>query len=214
MRSGNTIKIINNQQGIALVSALVFGVIGMLMVASLLLMVDSGTWLSGSKKRYHMALSATHGGMDFFTKEVIQSGLGGTTLGAMNPFGGLLITNPAITDANFTTKLTTRGDSTDGFWPYDPNLVNTGNAFVIPDATVSFVFPGGAGNINVATTILSTNRGNSGLAANVLQGGGVVNNGGNAIAPQHIPYLYQTVSQGQSAVNARENARLSAIYAY
>jgi hypothetical protein len=212
MRSDNSIKIINNQQGIALVSALIFGVIGMLMVSSLLLMVDSGTWLSGSKKRYHMALNATHGGMDFFTKEVIQSGLGGTTLGTMGSFDGILTTNVAISNPEFTTKLTTRGDTTDGFWPYDPNIGNTANAFVIPDATVSFSFPGA--NINVATTILSTNRGNSGLAANVLQGGGVVNNGGNAITPQHIPYLYQTVSQGQSAVNARENARLSAIYAY
>jgi hypothetical protein len=206
-------KIINNQQGIALVTALIFGVIGMLMVASLIFMVDSGTWLSGSKKRYHMALNATHGGMDFFTKEIIQSGLGGTTLGTMGTFDGILTTNAAISNAEFTTKLTTRGDTNDGLWPYDPDLGNTANPFVIPDATVSFAFPG-APNINVATTILSTNRGNSGLAANVLQGGGVVNNGGAAIAPQHIPYLYQTVSQGQSAANARENARLSSIYVY
>jgi hypothetical protein len=213
MRSDNSIKIINNQQGIALVSALIFGVIGMLMVSSLLLMVDSGTWLSGSKKRYHMALNATHGGMDFFTKEVIQSGLSGTNLGAMSNFGGILTTNAAVTNPQFTDKLTTRGDTNDGFWPYDPNLANTANAFVTPDATVSFTFPSGP-NINVATTILSTNRGNSGTAANVLQGGGVVNNGGNTITPQHIPYLYQTVSQGQSAANARENARLSTIYAY
>ncbi len=194
------LKIINNEKGIALVSALMLGFFGMLMIASLLFMVDTGTWLSGSKKRYQMALDASHGGMNFFTKEIIQRGLGGTGLNAMGNYGGLL--TPGTTNVNFNTKLTTTGDITDGTYPADPL-----------DATVTLAFPS-APNMTVASTIINTSRGNSGTSANLLQGGGVVNNNSRTITPQHIPYLYQTDIQGQNAANPVENARLSAIYVY
>ena len=199
-RYGSTLKIINNDTGIALVSALMLGVFGMLMVASLLLMVNTGTWLSGSKKRYQMALDAAYGGMDFFTKELIQKGLGGTNLSAMGTYGGLLA--PAITDPNFNNKLKTTGSISDGTYPNDTI-----------DTTVTMAFPS-APNMAVNTHIVSTSRGNSGTSSNLLQGGGVVNNNSGTITPQHIPYLYQTETQGQSPTNTIENARLSSIYAY
>ncbi|KJS01780.1 MAG: hypothetical protein VR65_07610 [Desulfobulbaceae bacterium BRH_c16a] len=214
MRFDRTIKIVNNQKGMALVSALMLGLIGMLMVASLLFMVDTGTWLSGSKKRYQMALDTAHGGINFFTKEVIQRGLGGTGLDAMGNYGGIFTTDPGITNAQFNTKLTTRGDIRDRFWPYDPDVLpNSAVPFNATDATVTLAFPNSP-NISVSTTIVSTSRGNSGLAANNLQGGGVVNNNAGTITPQHIPYLYQTESQGQNVINPVENARLSAVYVY
>lgn len=210
--SESLIKTFRNEEGIALVSALMLGVIGMLMVASLLFMVDTGTWLSGSKKRYRMALDAAHGGMDFFTKEIIQRGLGGTGLATMGNFG--IGFTPTISDANFNTKLTTRGDITDGFWPYDPTVLpNSAVPFGATDATLTFPFPN-APNIVVATTITNTSRGNSGTAPNNLQGGGVVNNNAGTITPQHIPYLYQTETQGQNPANPIENARISAVYVY
>lgn len=193
-------KILNNEKGIALVSALMLGLIGMLMVATLLLMVNAGTWMSGSKKRYQTALSAAHGGMNFFTKEIIQRGLGGTKLSFMGTYGGLL--KPVISDANLTKKLTTTGRINDGTFPND-----------LLDATVTLTFPTGP-NIAVNSHIISTSRGNSGTSPNMLQGGGVVNPTPGTITPQHIPYLYQTETQGQNATNAIENATLSAIYAY
>lgn len=209
---GITKKIVNNEKGIALISALLLGLLGMLMVTSLLVMIDTGTWLSGSKKRYQMALEAAHGGMNFFTKEIIQKGLGGTDLSDMGTtFGGLL--TPVISNANFTTKLTTSGETKDGYWPYDPNATNTAVAFDATDATVALTLPTGL-NIAVNTTILSTSRGNSGTSSNLLQGGGVVNNNSGTITPQHIPYLYQTGTRGQNTTNPIENATLSSIYAY
>lgn len=195
-----TRTIINNEKGMALVSALMLGVMGMLMVASLLIMVDTGTWLSGSKKRYQMALDASHGGMNFFTKEIIQRGLGGTGLNTMGNYGGLL--TAVISNANFNTKLTTTGDINDGTFPNDPI-----------DTAVTLTFPS-APSMSVTTAIISTSRGNSGTSSNVLQGGGVVNNNSGTITPQHIPYLYQTETLGQNTTNPIENARLSAIYAY
>lgn len=197
--SANTLKMIENEQGIALVSALMMGAIGMLMVVSLLFMVgNTGSWTSGSKIRYQAALAASHGGMNFFTQEIIQRGLGGTSLSAMGDYGGLLA--PVVSNANLNSKLTTTGRLNDGTYPNAPL-----------DVTMAFAMQTGPA-ITVNSTILSTSRGNSGTSSNLLLGGGVVNNNSGVITPQHIPYLYQTESRGKAA--SIENATLSAIYAY
>lgn len=187
--------ILGNERGVALVMALVLGLVGMLMITAILYMVGTGTWTSGSKKRYLTALEASHGGMNFFTKEIIQNGVAGTSLSAMGTYGGLLAPGP---DVNFANKLTTTG-----VYPATP-----------VDATLTLTFQAPTPNIIVNATILSTNRGNSGTSQNVLVGGGVVSNSSGTVTPQHIPYLFQTDIQGQSAVNPRERARLSAVYAY
>jgi hypothetical protein len=198
-----SIKILRDENGIALVSALMLGLIGMLMVASLVLLVDSGTWISGSKVRYQVALDAAHGGMNFFAKEIVQKGLGGTSLTAMSSYGDLDL-KPVTNNADFLKKLTTTGDITvtDGSYPTSKEDVN-----------ITFNFPA-APSITVNTAILSTSRGNSGTSSNILQGGGVVNANSGTLAPQHIPYLYQTQTVGQSTANPRENAGLSSLYAY
>jgi len=207
-----TKKILANEKGIALISALMLSLIGMLMVASLLLMVgDTGSWTSGSKIRYQVALAAAHGGMNFFVKEILPRGIEGTGLSALGTYGGLL--TPVISNANLTTKLTTRGDTRDGFWPYDPNMANSGIAFGTTDVTVTFT-PANGRPIAVDTAIVSTSRGNSSTSSNLLQTGGVVNNNSGTITPQHIPYIYQTETRGQNATNPTENARLSSIYVY
>jgi len=201
LRLPATPAILDNERGVALVMALVLGLIGMLMIASLLYMAGTGIWTSGSKKRYQEALEASHGGMDFFAKEIIQNGVGGTTLSAMGNYGGVLA--QIISNANFTTKLTTTGRLGIAGYPADN-----------PDVTLTLAFPAPTPNVTVNNAILNTNRGNSGTSANVLVGGGVVSNSSGTVTPQHIPYLFQTETQGQRATGPRERARLSAIYAY
>lgn len=198
----NSSRILHNENGMALVSALMLGFFGMLLVAALLIMVQSGTWISGSQKRYKMNLDAAHGGMNFFAKEVIDRGLGGTTLSAMGAdYGGGLLTQK-ISNTNFANKLTTTGKTGDGTYP-DDTL----------DAILIFALPSGP-NITVDTAIRSTGRGNSGVSSNRLESGGVVDPNLGRSAPQHIPYLYQLEIQAQGAGVGKENARLSAIYAY
>jgi len=193
--------ILGSERGVALVMALILGLIGMLMIASLLYMAGTGIWTSGSKKRYQTALEASHGGMNFFVKELLQRGLGGDTLSGMGTYGGILA--PVVTDANFTAKLTTTGDISDGAYPADTE-----------DAALTLAFAAPTPNIIVNTAILSTSRGNSGTSSNVLVGGGVVSNSSGTVIPQHIPYLFQVEIQGQGAGFSRERAKLSTIYAY
>lgn len=190
--------ILGSERGVALVMALILGLVGMLMMASLLYMAGTGIWTSGSKSRYQTALESAHGGLSFFAKEIIQRGVGGATPVSIGNYGGIMTTLPA----NFATKLTTTGSLGVGGYPANN-----------PDATVTFTSAAPSPNITVNTTILSTSRGNSGTSANVLVGGGVVNNNSGTVTPQHIPYLYQIEIQAQS-VNAQENARLSSIYVY
>lgn len=201
LRLPATPAILNNERGVALVMALVLGLIGMLMIASLLYMANTGIWTSGSKKRYQEALEASRGGMDFFAKEIIQNGVGGTTLSSMGNYGGVLTQN--ISNGNFTAKLTTTGRLGVAGYPADN-----------PDVTLALAFPAPTPNVTVTNVILNTNRGNSGTSTNVLVGGGVVSNSSGTVTPQHIPYLFQTETQGQRATGPRERARLSAVYAY
>lgn len=196
LRLPATPAILGSEKGVALVMALILGLIGMLMIASLLYMAGTGIWTSGSKNRYQTALEASHGGMDFFAKEIIQRGLGGTTLSAMGNYNGLL--SVVTADVDFTTKLTTTGA-----YPATP-----------VDATLTLAFTTPTPDINVTATILSTSRGNSGTSSNVLVGGGVVGSNQGTVTPQHIPYLFQTEIQAQSVTGTRERATLSAIYAY
>lgn len=193
--------ILGNERGIALVMALVLGLVGMLMITAILYMVGTGTWIGGAKKRYQTALNASHGGMNFFAREIIQRVVGGATLSSLGTYGGVL--TPLASDANFSTKLTTTGRIGDAGYPADDS-----------DATMTFTFTAPTPNMTVNTTVVSTSRGNSGTSSNVLVGGGVINNASGTVTPQHIPYLYQTEIQGQSAVSSRERARLSSIYAY
>jgi len=194
--------ILNNERGIALVMALVLGLVGMLMITAILYMVGTGTWLGGSKKRYQTALNAAHGSMNFFAKEIIQRGVGGTLLSAMVPGYGGMLAQVALDD-DFAKKLSTTGRIGDAGYPVDN-----------PDATLTFTFTAPTPNMTINTAIISTSRGNSGTSSTPLVGGGVVNNSSGTVTPQHIPYLYQTEVQTQSGIINRERARLSSIYAY
>lgn len=192
---------LGNEKGVALVTALVLGLIGMLMIATLLNVVGTGIWTSGAKRRYQTALEASRGGLDFFAKEIIQRGISGTSLSAMGNYTGGIFTGLA-TNADFTTKLTTTGSVGDGTYP----ATN-------PDTQLSFLLAGPSPNLTVNSTILSTSRGNSGGSQNTLVGGGVVSGQTGIITPLHIPYMYQIDSRGQGATS-QENAILSSCYAY
>lgn len=206
--------VVDNQRGVALVTALMLGLFGMLMVLALVFMVTTGVWTSGAKVRYQRALDSAHGGIRFFVTEIIQRGLAGTPLGNMGAFGDMNVV-AGITNADFSAKLTTTGFVNDlneeAARPYPDNSPNSPAPNDRPDVTATFVMPNGA-DITVSSTILSTTRGNSGTGGNLLLSGGVVNNNSGTFTPQHFPYLYQIQTQGQGAAN--ENARLSGIYAY
>lgn len=200
--------ILGNQRGIALVMALVLGLVGMLMITAILYMVGTGTWQGGSKKRYQTALNASYGGMDFFVREIIQRGLSGESLSALggdySGGNGVLTMTPGDV-GNFATKLTTVGVAN---W-------TVGYPVTPPDATLTFTFTSPTPDMTVNSTIMATHLGNSTLSSRNLIGGlGVTATPKGGTGGGYIPFLFLTETQGQSAVSSKEKANLSAIYIY
>ncbi|MEZ0329750.1 MAG: pilus assembly PilX N-terminal domain-containing protein [Dissulfuribacterales bacterium] len=202
-------EILWNERGVALVTTLILALIGMLMVSSLIYMVQSGIWSSGSRKNYQLALEAAHGGLNILTKDAVQAGIQGSALSAVGNYGGLL--TGATTDACFQQKLTQTTSSTN--WS-SCNLTDLTTPTFNPDVVFTFTFPAPQPNMVVNAKIVNTGRGNSSTSQNVLETGGVESNNSGTVMPQHIPYLYETEVLAQSATNPRERAWLSAIYAY
>lgn len=200
---------LRNERGMALVMALVLGVVGMLMLASVLYMVKTGTDTGSSQRYSEQASTSAHGVMTLVTREIIQNALAGAPLSGMgatyNQANMTLALGAGSTNATFTSKLTTSGWIGNGI----------GYPGTDPDAIITLTFPGVSPDIVVNATLRATSRGNSGTSTNVLVGGGVVSSGGGSvITPEHVPYMYHVDIQAQSATSSGENARLSGIYAY
>lgn len=206
--------IIQNERGIALITTLILALIGMLMVSSVIYMVQTGVWASGSKKHYQLGLDVAHGGLNILTKDAVQAGIQGRALSTIGNYGGLL--TGTTSDACFSQKLTL---STRDWDRNSCNLEDLANPQSNPDLRFTFRFPAPQPNIPqlnmvVNAKIVNTGRGNSSTSQNVLETGGVVNNNSGTVTPQHIPYLYQIEVLAQSANNSKERAWLSALYAY
>lgn len=201
--------IMQNERGVALITTLILALIGMLMVSSLIYMVQSGIWGSGSRKNYQLALDAAHGGLNILTKDAVQAGIQGAKLSELGNYGGLL--TGVTSDDCFRQKLTQTTSAAN--WS-SCNLADLTTPTSNPDAVFTLTFPAPQPNMLVNAKIVNTGRGNSSTSQNVLETGGVVSNNSGTVTPQHIPYLYQTEVLAQSAQNPRERAWLSAIYAY
>ncbi|MCL1980616.1 MAG: hypothetical protein FWG62_06030 [Proteobacteria bacterium] len=179
-------------------TALMLGLFGMLMVAALLLMVNTGTWMSGSQKRHQTALEAAHGANILFARDIIQRTFEGTQLDSVTYPGANWTFVPVAANADFDFKL-----NNTGIFPNDP-----------VDANITFQTANGP-PVTASVTLVSTSRGNSssggreGLETNLGVGTPVSNKG---TPPVHIPALYQIRAEGQSGTS--ERAAVRALYKY
>lgn len=210
-------KILKNEKGVALITALLLAVIGLLMIGGLFMMVKGGIWSSGSQKRYKTALEASYGVLDIVTRDAIPRAIGNaaTSLSSLGNYGNLL--SAQASDACFTAKLTTLNTGTN--WSDATcNLNNLLDPTKSPDLTFRFKLPALQPNIDVFVDvfakIVDTVPGNSSRSDVQLEGQGVASSGSGVVIPQHIPYMYRIEIQGQNAANPFENAQLSALYAY
>ncbi|MGQ9812782.1 MAG: hypothetical protein ACUVQ2_05210 [Dissulfurimicrobium sp.] len=205
-------KDLKNEKGVALITALLLAVIGLLMVGGLFMMLKGGIWSSGSQKRYKTALEASYGVLDIVTRDVIPKAIGNTatSLSSLGNYSGLL--KARTTDACFTDKLTK--SNTGANWSADCIL----NSLLIPTANADMVFhfqfPEPQSAIDVFAKIVDTVPGNSSTSGVQLEGQGVASSGSGVVPPQHLPYMYRIEIQGQNTVNPMENAQLSVLYAY
>jgi len=226
---GKRSTLLDNEDGIALVTALMLGFFGMLMVAALLFMVKSGTWMSGSQQRKQTIVAAAHGANNFFMQEVIRRCLlDGATLSALGGYPRLRLgvvipadKDQTTVDEDFANKLTTTGGVDDialtgaSDWPGDPD-----------SRDIDIIFTTAQGiDIAARTGLVRTSKGNSQPGPGGGEGpddddlelpdpvSGRGKGGGGGEVP-HFPHLFQVSLDGQNVNNRIEQVRFSSMYVF
>jgi hypothetical protein len=198
-------KILRNERGIALVTALMLTLVSLTIVMGLLYLITRGVQLSGAQKRYRTALEASYGGAELVTKEIIPLVFQNFSSNLKTQVAGLSTLETSSIDC-----LRAKLRQPTALWP--SACSQTHNSKTGPD--VSFELKG-TGNqpFKVYTKIVDTIVGNSDIGGLQLEGSGVAE-GSALITPQHFPYVYRMEVQGERTSAATEQANLSVLYAY
>ena len=205
-------KKLGNEDGIALVTALMFTLICLGMVMALMQMLLLQTKSSGSLKNYRSSLEASYGGAELITREFIPGLFANYSTGIgplMTAFGGTgigkidLIVNSASLETKLSKPTTEWGDLSRTLDPKD-----------VPDLQFSLKGSGST-QFKVYAKIVDTVEGNSDTTGiDYLDSGAGVAGAGAGISPKHNPALFSIEVQGERANNAKEKAQLSVLYAY
>lgn len=219
---------LNNEKGIALITALCFTLISLGMVMMLLYIVTQGTKVTAANKRYKTTLEASYGAVDLLQKDIIprminftSATTGPASMRALTLPG---IMNTAITQAkadclyqkiNKTLWDATKCDAE----------TKTNIASVSPDMTFNLKATNDSVGYNVYTKIVDTKCG--GTASDPCSNsdpnsGGIkglekpVGTGGNGEQDTTVskPAYYRIEIRGERALNPLEKSDLSVLYAY
>lgn len=205
---------LNNNKGVALVTALMLTLISLTIVMALMYMITQGTTVSASNKRYKTSLEAGYGGTELFVKDIL-------------PFVLRNYENPSL-----STAVSTAFDSTNlqmistlscmqskltqpsSQWP--AGCSNTADPKQNPDMTFNLMASTNDPNAppyTIYSKIIETLIGNSDLSGLQLEGAGVAE-AQAGITPKHFPYLYRIELQGEQSATSRAQANLEVLYAY
>lgn len=218
--------VLDNNKGIALVTALMFTVITLVISMSLLYMVLMGTRTSGALKRYHTAIDATYGGTEIIVKDIVTAGfgfhdystshsgadfttyaMGSLASPSVSPCFRERLTLPkkqwstACSSANLDPKLDTDVSFNLNATSGSPYKVYSK---IVDTLERKFLVPD-------ETTV--TIAGNSDTSSIELDGGSTTS-GGSEVSVPHYPYLYRIEVQGEKEQNPLEKANISVQYAY
>jgi len=221
-----------NEKGVALVTALMFTALALVISLSLLYLVTTGIQTSAALKRYRTALDATYGGTEIMVKDVINSAFGfadysSSHAGANFPdylksTMGTLATNASVSDCLHQRMTLPRTKWSGNCANVNLNPKNapdvsfqlgstTGTPYIVYSKLVDtmerkfLVYEGGS-----SKTV--TIAGNSDTSTFSLEGGSTTEGGG--VTVPHYPYVYRVEVQGERVQNPQEKAKVSVMYAY
>ena len=203
-------KLLRNNEGIALVTALMLTLISLTIVMAVLYVVTQSITQSAQLKKYRTALDASYGGSEIVVKDIfpmIMQNYSSPSLVAdvQSSFGTVNLQVLTSQDC-LQSKLT---KITSG-WP--ANCDASTNPRKVPD--ISFTLPSASGNpFIVYSKIVSTVVGNSDTSGLQLEGSGVAESS-SLLTPQHFPYIYRMEVQGERENNATAKANIEVLYAY
>jgi hypothetical protein len=224
-------KTLRNEDGIALVTSLMFTSLALVISMALLYMVTIGAKTSGSMKRYKSVLDATYGGTEIITKDLIANAL--SFQNQSSSFNSFLQGRMAGISPTFSNCLQMRLETPRNAWTGACASVN-GDPRTAPD----IVFPLNAtagSSFNIYSKIVDTTEwrfisfssnaagtpvaltkkiaGNSERSGinSLIKGGVVVN---QTPSVPHYPYMYKIEIQGERQQSRVEKGKISVLYAY
>lgn len=231
-------KSLYNEKGMALITSLMFTVLGLVISMSLLYLVTSGIKSSAAMKSYRNAVDATYGGTDIMIKDIIGASFSFSTYSSTNPGTSFVdymknyrmagLGSPGVSDC-FRQKLTTpkelwttacNNSSLDAKSGTDVTFsLNGSNGFpfkvyskIVDTMTRKFTvletYSGGKAQRTKTVTI----AGNTDLSGGVLDTGAVTDQA--PVSVPHYPYVYRVEVQGERQQNAAEKSQISVLYAY
>lgn len=207
-------RVLKNEDGIALMTALMFTLLSLGMIMLLLYYVVAGTRMSSEHKRYRNSMEAAYGGTDVVTKTILPRLLVFNSYsGQKNLLRNEFSTNLGLSfpSSGLQAKLSTPTAS----WP--TGVSKTPNPKEAPDVTMLLKGATANGRFKVYTKIVDTIPGVGLLdETNIdyLDGGLGVAGSSSSTATLRTPSVYSIEVLGESAVNPQEKAALSVLYAY
>lgn len=204
-------KLLKNNEGIALVTALMLTMISLTIIMAVMYIVTQSITQSGQLKKYRTALDASYGGSEIVVKDILPvvfqnysaspSDFSATVQGAFSDVG-LQVLNQNCLQSKLTKSTSV--------WPANCN--NSSNPKKSPD--MSFNLQAASGNpFIVYSKIVSTVVGNSDTGGLQLEGSGVAESS-SLLTPQHFPYIYTMEVQGERQNNPTTQANIEVLYAY
>lgn len=206
-------RYLRNEDGIALLTALMFTLLCLGMIMTLLYYVVAGTKMSAAQKRYRSSLEASYGGTEFVTKTIIPrlfNNYVGGSASLLADFGGSDKLGLTFATTGLDTKLST---STSGW----VGLNKTIDPKDTPDVTFTLQGQNAGSNYKVYTKIVDTVAGIGLLDASgidYLDAGIGVSGTNSSTSTPRTPNIYSIEVQGEAAVNPTEKAGVSVLYAY
>lgn len=225
-------KILHNENGIALITSLMFTVLSLVITMALLSMITASIRTTGAIKRYKTTTEAVYGGTDIMVKDLISASFAfhdysiahpGTNFNTYMKDNYMVnLSSPSVSDC-LRIKLTTPKNqwsaacsdvSLNAKKSFDVSFnlnAASGQPFVVYSKIVDTMerkFTVMRNHSSVTVTM----AGNSDTSIFGLEGGSTTD--GSGVAVPHYPYLYRVEIQAERQQNPSEKAKISVQYAY
>jgi hypothetical protein len=218
--------LLKNKDGFALVTALMFTLLSLMLTLTLLYMVTASVQTSSSLKKYHTATEAAHGGVELLIKDIINNNIMNAATLSQGDFATAVGAYADSASANCLQKKLTLPTSQWGSACSDVSLGATEahhdlkfvlnsdpgtpgfNVYAKIVDTMAYVYTDYTPTGQVVTT---TTAGNTDLSTVQLEGGGVTSAAASTNPSQ--PHMYRIEVQA-SKPNSTETSKVSVQYAY
>lgn len=216
-------KYLDNEEGVALITALMFTLICLGMVMTLMYYVLINTKISAAQKKYRNSIEASYGGTELVTKMIIPRLFSNYSVGKSSlaaDFGGtgtnkldMLINAPGMSTSQILRDKLNKATAE---WPAGLPIRDV-NPKITPDFVFSLKGQNSSSDFKVYGKIVDTVAGVGIIDASGIDyldaGIGVAGTSSSTQAPR-TPNIYSIEIQGEAAINPREKAGLSVLYAY